>query len=101
MNRLGDYKLRRRLAVGGMGEVYLGEKIGPEGFVKPVVLKCVLPQLSRDPAFVQLFLDEARTLEKAVEEIKGSRRLVHGDHVACSFDRQESHAGVGTVAERT
>ena len=60
MNRLGDYKLRRRLAVGGMGEVYLGEKIGPEGFVKPVVLKCVLPQLSRDPAFVQLFLDEAR-----------------------------------------
>lgn len=43
-----------------MGEVYLGEKIGPEGFVKPVVLKCVLPQLARDRAFVQLFLDEAR-----------------------------------------
>lgn len=60
MNRLGDYKLRRRLAVGGMGEVYLGEKIGPEGFVKPVVLKCVLPQLAKDPAFVELFLDEAR-----------------------------------------
>ncbi|MBK8013302.1 MAG: serine/threonine protein kinase [Deltaproteobacteria bacterium] len=43
-----------------MGEVYLGEKIGPEGFVKPVVLKCVLPQLTKDRAFVQLFLDEAR-----------------------------------------
>jgi serine/threonine-protein kinase len=43
-----------------MGEVYLGEKVGPEGFVKPVVLKCVLPQLARDRAFVQLFLDEAR-----------------------------------------
>lgn len=43
-----------------MGEVYLGEKIGPEGFVKPVVLKCVLPQLASDRAFVQLFLDEAR-----------------------------------------
>lgn len=43
-----------------MGEVYLGEKLGPEGFVKPVVLKCVLPQLARDRAFVQLFLDEAR-----------------------------------------
>ncbi len=43
-----------------MGEVYLGEKIGPEGFVKPVVLKCVLPQLAKDRAFVQLFLDEAR-----------------------------------------
>lgn len=43
-----------------MGEVYLGEKLGPENFVKPVVLKCVLPQLAKDRAFVQLFLDEAR-----------------------------------------
>lgn len=60
MDRLGDYRLRKRLAVGGMGEVYLGEKVGPEGFVKPVVLKCVLPQLAKDRAFVQLFLDEAR-----------------------------------------
>ena len=60
VDRLGSYRLRKRLAVGGMGEVYLGEKIGPEGFVKPVVLKCVLPQLASDRAFVQLFLDEAR-----------------------------------------
>ncbi|MEQ8275499.1 MAG: serine/threonine-protein kinase [Deltaproteobacteria bacterium] len=60
MDQLGSYRLRKRLAVGGMGEVYLGEKIGPEGFVKPVVLKCVLPQLAKDRAFVQLFLDEAR-----------------------------------------
>ncbi len=60
MQQLGDYRLRKRLAVGGMGEVYLGEKVGPEGFVKPVVLKCVLPQLASDQSFVQLFLDEAR-----------------------------------------
>ncbi len=60
MDQLGSYRLRKRLAVGGMGEVYLGEKLGPEGFVKPVVLKCVLPQLAKDRAFVQLFLDEAR-----------------------------------------
>ena len=60
MDRLGSYVLRKRLAVGGMGEVYLGEKIGPEGFVKPVVLKCVLPQLASDRAFVKLFEDEAR-----------------------------------------
>jgi len=43
-----------------MGEVYLAEKVGPEGFVKPVVLKCVLPQLAKDSSFVELFLDEAR-----------------------------------------
>ena len=60
VDRLGSYRLRKRLAVGGMGEVYLGEKIGPEGFIKPVVLKCVLPQLASDRAFVKLFEDEAR-----------------------------------------
>lgn len=60
MDRLGDYRLRKKLAAGGMGEVYLGEKVGPEGFLKPVVLKCVLPQLAKDRGFVQLFLDEAR-----------------------------------------
>jgi serine/threonine protein kinase len=60
VDRLGDYRLRKKLAVGGMGEVYLAEKIGPEGFVKPMVLKCVRPQLSTDRGFVQLFLDEAR-----------------------------------------
>ncbi len=60
MDRLGDYRLRKRIAVGGMGEVYLGEKVGPEGFVKPVVLKCVLSQLAKERGFVQLFLDEAR-----------------------------------------
>jgi serine/threonine protein kinase len=43
-----------------MGEVHLAEKIGPEGFVKPMVLKCVRPQLATDRSFVQLFLDEAR-----------------------------------------
>jgi len=60
MDHLGDYHLRKRLAVGGMGEVHLAEKQGPEGFVKPVVIKSVRPELARDPGFVQLFLDEAR-----------------------------------------
>lgn len=60
MDRLGSYRLRKRIATGGMGEVFLGEKIGPEGFVKPVVLKCVLPQLVTDRAFIKLFEDEAR-----------------------------------------
>ena len=60
VEQLGQFRLRKRLATGGMGTVYLAEKIGPEGFVKPVVLKCVLQQLIKDKALVQLFLDEAR-----------------------------------------
>lgn len=60
VERIGSYRLRKRLAAGGMGELFLAEKIGPEGFVKPVVLKCVLPSLVKDKAFIKLFEDEAR-----------------------------------------
>jgi serine/threonine protein kinase len=60
VERIGPYKVRRKIAEGGMAVVYLAEKVGPEGFVKPVVLKCILPGLAVDKPFVQLFLDEAR-----------------------------------------
>ena len=48
---------------------------GPEGFVKPVVLKCVLPQLAKDRAFVQLFLDQ-----RLIGEYQG-RTLVDGESI--------------------
>jgi eukaryotic-like serine/threonine-protein kinase len=52
--------LLERIAVGGMAEVFLARKAGPEGFEKRVALKRILPHLSRQPDFVTMFLDEAR-----------------------------------------
>ncbi|WP_338034336.1 serine/threonine protein kinase [Hyalangium minutum] len=47
----------KRLAVGGMAELFLAqEPPSPE----LVVLKRILPYLSEEPEFVQMFLDEAR-----------------------------------------
>lgn len=43
-----------------MAEVFLARLVGVEGFRKQVVLKRVLPHLSDDPRFLELFLDEAR-----------------------------------------
>lgn len=57
---LGRYRLVRRLATGGMAEVFLAVAEGPEGFRKVVVVKRVLPHFSEDPRFVEMFLDEAR-----------------------------------------
>ncbi|MFL5346322.1 MAG: protein kinase domain-containing protein [Hyalangium sp.] len=53
----GKYVLIKRLAVGGMAELFLAQE--PP---KPelVVLKRILPYLSEEPEFVQMFLDEAR-----------------------------------------
>ncbi len=56
----GQYKLTKRLASGGMAEVYLAAVHGVAGFTKPVVIKRLHPRLSEDQDFVQMLIDEAR-----------------------------------------
>ncbi|HZI12312.1 MAG TPA: serine/threonine-protein kinase [Myxococcus sp.] len=58
--QLGKYQLIRKLAVGGMAEVYLAKAAGPGGFEKTLVLKRILPHLVEDSSFVEMFLAEAR-----------------------------------------
>src|SRR3954464_9263821 len=43
-----------------MAEVYIGKASGPAGFSKQVVIKRILPELAEDPAFIEMFLSEAR-----------------------------------------
>src|SRR5262249_19718409 len=58
--KFGRYELLRHLATGGMAEIYLARISGIQGFEKTVVVKRILPQLSSDKDFVELFLQEAR-----------------------------------------
>jgi len=58
--RLGKYQLLRKLATGGMAEVFLAKTDGPMGFEKQLVIKRILPHLAEDPQFVQMFLAEAK-----------------------------------------
>lgn len=57
---LGPYTLVRRLAKGGMAEIFLARKEGPEGFARDLVVKRILPHLSQDEEFTTMFRDEAR-----------------------------------------
>lgn len=59
-DRFGNYELIRRLAQGGMAEVYLARFSGVEGFERQVVIKRMLPELAGRKDFVDMFLDEAR-----------------------------------------
>jgi ABC-type branched-subunit amino acid transport system substrate-binding protein len=60
----GKYVLVRKLAEGGMAEIFLakqtGVEAGVEGFERNVVIKRMLPHISRQKRFVNMFLDEAR-----------------------------------------
>src|SRR5438309_8857800 len=56
----GRYALVKRLAMGGMAEIWLAKQAGPAGFEKQLVVKRILPHLVEDEQFVRMFLDEAR-----------------------------------------
>ena len=59
---LGAYRLVERLAVGGMAEVFRAER--PDAPDRVFVVKRLLPHLAADPAFVAMFTDEARLMER-------------------------------------
>jgi len=59
MAERGRYKIIRKIADGGMAEIYLGVQRGMEGFERPVVLKRILGALLAEPQFKNLMIDEA------------------------------------------
>jgi serine/threonine-protein kinase len=57
---LGRYEFLVPIAEGGMASVWAARLKGSRGFSKTVAIKTMLPGVSDDPAFEQMFLDEAQ-----------------------------------------
>ncbi len=60
----GPYRLIERIAVGGMAEVFKAKRGGVEGFEKIVAVKRILPHLSDNKEFVDMFVDEAKMVAR-------------------------------------
>ena len=58
--QFGKYTLLRKLAAGGMAEIFLALHRSMAGFEKLVVIKRILPSMNRDQAFIDMLLHEAR-----------------------------------------
>lgn len=56
----GKYRLMDLLARGGMAEVFKAKSHGVEGFEKILVVKRILAELSENPEFVEMFINEAK-----------------------------------------
>jgi serine/threonine-protein kinase len=60
VKRIGRYEVIRKIATGGMAELFLARFVGPGGFEKRCALKRILPQFAADQTFTRMFLNEAR-----------------------------------------
>src|SRR5207245_10595658 len=56
----GRYELLKKMAKGGMGEVFLARQQGVHGFEKLLVVKKILAHHNEEEEFIKMFLDEAR-----------------------------------------
>ncbi|MBN2194411.1 MAG: serine/threonine protein kinase [Polyangiaceae bacterium] len=73
----GRYRLRERLAIGGMAEVWTAVPADGDDGAPTVVLKVILPAIAAEPEFVAMFGDEA-ALAPAVAHPNVVRVLEHG-----------------------
>jgi serine/threonine protein kinase len=58
--RFGKYTLLRKIATGGMAELFLAIQKSVAGFEKLIVIKRILPSMNHDKAFIDMLLHEAR-----------------------------------------
>jgi serine/threonine-protein kinase len=62
--RLGRYELLRRIATGGMAEVWLARLEGARGFEKRVAIKTLLPDLASNARYRRMLFDEANLVAR-------------------------------------
>jgi serine/threonine protein kinase len=60
LEHFGKYLLIDKIGMGGMAEVYLAKQRGIKGFEKVLAIKRILPNLTQDPEFVSMFINEAK-----------------------------------------
>jgi serine/threonine protein kinase len=63
-SQIGKYIVQRKVAEGGMAEIFLASSFGPEGFEKQVIIKRIRAGLAGDPSFVKMFVSEARLVSQ-------------------------------------
>ncbi|MGM0596659.1 MAG: hypothetical protein ACQES9_06425 [Myxococcota bacterium] len=56
--KVGKYSIEKKLATGGMGELYLASNTGKYGFKRKVVIKRLHHELNNDQIYRDFFIRE-------------------------------------------
>lgn len=59
-SEIGPYRLREKIAQGGMAELYMADYVREDGFRRAMAVKRVLPHLAENQDFINMFIREAR-----------------------------------------
>ena len=80
------YILAKKIARGGMAEIYLGKHVGEDGFQRLCAIKRILPHYAQDKEFIEMFRDEAHICKRlqhanivrveGFEEVEGSYAII-------------------------
>jgi eukaryotic-like serine/threonine-protein kinase len=62
------FKLKRKIAEGGMGAVYEAIQLGSDGFEKRMAIKTILEDFSRNDDFVAMFIGEAKLVADLIHQ---------------------------------
>lgn len=65
---ISHYELLHKIAVGGMGSIYLARQCSYRGFQKTVAIKIVDPSIANNPDAVDRFIGEANLVSDLVHE---------------------------------
>lgn len=64
MEKFGQYVLLEKVASGGMAELFKAKKLGIEGFERVLAIKRILPHISSDEEFIDMFIAEAKLVAR-------------------------------------
>ncbi|MEZ4465930.1 MAG: serine/threonine-protein kinase, partial [bacterium] len=92
--RFGKYTLLKRIATGGMADIFLAHMRSLQGFEKEVVVKRLRPEHAANPDLVGMFLDEARTAANLTHANVAQIFDLGGDAEAGHFIAMEFVRGV-------
>jgi serine/threonine protein kinase len=98
MERFGQYILLEKVATGGMAELFKAKKIGIEGFERVLAIKRILPHLSSDEEFIDMFIAEAklvaRLTHKNIAQVYDFGKIDQNYFIAMEYIRGKDLKGI-------